>query len=74
MKVTEGEAVFENIAFVGTPGSKNQTFFVKTTAINSLKVADIMKDQTKTYDDLIATFSVDFWECVEGEELVDNQC
>ena len=33
-----------------------------------------MKDQTETYKDLIATFSVDFRECVEGEELVESQC
>lgn len=67
-------ATFDNIAFVGTPGSKNQKFFVKSTAVNPSKITDIMKNENLTYDDLIATFSVDFRYCVEGEELVENQC
>ena len=72
VQAIEGKAIFDNIAFVGTPGATKQKFFVKTTAINPFIITDILKDEPKTYQNVIATFNVDFRLCIEGEEYVDN--
>lgn len=74
MKVENGSAVFDNIAFVGTPGSKKNMFFIKTTAINPTKISEILDLNQDSYENFIATLEVNFWECVAGEEFVDNQC
>jgi len=68
----EGQASFDEIAFVGDPGSQNNKFFIRTGLINPWNL--IAWIGQAYYDSVEAWFIVDFWNCVEGEEFVNNMC
>jgi len=67
-----GQASFSEIAFVGPPGSTKK-FFVRTGLINPANLKVWLGGEQK-YLEIEAWFTVQFWLCIEGEELVNNMC
>ena len=67
MTVTKGSAYFSQIAFVGKPGTKGNKFFVNTGSINPALLKIYLYGE-KRYKEVEAWFTVDFWECLAGEE------
>lgn len=58
---------------VGKPGSVGNKFFIKSTSIVAADLIIFLRGADK-YKEFEATFTVDFWECIAGEESTGGMC
>ena len=73
MIVKHGEALFDQIIFVGKPDSNLNNFLITATSMKKQKLIEIF-GQEYFESDLIGDFEISFRSCIEGEEEVKSQC
>ena len=69
--VNKGVATFQDVTFISKPGAKQVSYTVSSSNIDETKISGAFGMQMS---DTIQTLTMDFRECIVGEEQSSNMC